>query len=102
MSSIAFTNIATLVTNDPMVGDGILGVIKGATVIVENGLISQISRNVPSGVDAEIDCSGKTLIPGFVDSHSHLIFDGDRAEEFYLNNLFQHQLQMARSAKSEK
>ena len=65
-----------------MVGDGILGVIKGATVIVENGLISQISQNVPSGVDAEIDCSGKTLLPGFVDSHSHLIFAGDRAEEF--------------------
>ena len=65
-----------------MVGDGILGVIKGATVIVENGLISQISPNVPSGVDAEIDCSGKTLLPGFVDSHSHLIFAGDRAEEF--------------------
>jgi imidazolonepropionase len=82
VSSIAFTNIATLVTNDPMVGDGILGVIKGATVIVENGLISQISPNVPSGVDAEIDCSGKTLLPGFVDSHSHLIFAGDRAEEF--------------------
>jgi len=65
-----------------MLGDGILGVIKGATVIVENGLISQISQNVPSGVDAEIDCSGRTLIPGFVDSHAHLIFAGDRADEF--------------------
>ena len=65
-----------------MVGDGILGIIKGATVIVENGLISQISQNVPSGVNAEVDCSGKTLLPGFVDSHSHLIFAGDRADEF--------------------
>lgn len=82
MSSIAFTNIETLVTNDPSVGNGILGIVKGASVIVEDGFISQISHNVPSGVDAEIDCSGKTLLPGFVDSHSHLIFAGDRADEF--------------------
>ena len=82
MSSIAFTNIQTLVTNDSHIGDGVLGVLHGATLVVEDGVISQIAQQIPSGVDSEIDCSGKTLLPGFVDSHSHLIFAGDRADEF--------------------
>ena len=82
MSSIAFTNIETLVTNDSHIGDGVLGVLHGATLVVEDGVITQIAQQIPSGVDSEIDCSGKTLLPGFVDSHSHLIFAGDRAHEF--------------------
>jgi imidazolonepropionase len=82
VSSVAFTNIATLVTNDPSIGNGDLGLLQNATVVVENGLISAISTSIPSGVDQEIDCSGKTVLPGFVDSHSHLIFAGDRADEF--------------------
>jgi imidazolonepropionase len=82
VSSIAFTNIETLVTNDLQSGDGDLGLLQKATLVVEDGLISQITHGVPSGIDSEIDCSGKTLLPGFVDSHSHLIFAGDRAAEF--------------------
>ena len=82
MSSIAFTNAASLVTNDSQRGNGILGLLHNATLVVEDGLISQITQGIPSGVDSVIDCTGKTLLPGFVDSHSHLIFSGDRAEEF--------------------
>ena len=82
MSSIAFTNIATLVTNDDALENGQLGILNGATVVVEDGLIASISRSTPSGVDQEVDCSDRTLLPGFVDSHSHLIFAGDRADEF--------------------
>ena len=82
MSSVAFTNIATLVTNDGALENGQLGVLNGATVVVEDGVIASISRSTPSGVDQEIDCSDRTLLPGFVDSHSHLIFAGDRADEF--------------------
>ncbi len=82
MSSIAFTNIATLVTNDVSSGDGVLGVLRDATLVVENGLIASITQGKPTGVDSVIDCTGKTLLPGFVDSHSHLIFAGDRADEF--------------------
>jgi imidazolonepropionase len=82
VSSIAFTNIATLVTNDVSSGDGVLGVLRDATLVVENGLIASITQGKPTGVDSVIDCTGKTLLPGFVDSHSHLIFAGDRADEF--------------------
>ena len=82
MSSVAFTNIATLVTNDGALENGRLGILNGATVVVEDGVIASISRSTPSGVDQEIDCSDRTLLPGFVDSHSHLIFAGDRADEF--------------------
>ena len=35
----------------------------------------------PDGVSV-IDCTGKTVIPGFVDAHTHPVFDGDRANEF--------------------
>jgi imidazolonepropionase len=82
VSSIAFTNIETLVTNNPSTGDGVLGVMHGASLVVENGVISHIGTKAPSGVDKEVDCTGKTLLPGFIDSHSHLIFAGDRADEF--------------------
>ena len=82
MSSIAFTNIATLVTNDSSLGEGDLGILRKVSLVVEDGLITEISQGSPSGVDSEVDCTGKTLLPGFVDSHSHLIFAGDRADEF--------------------
>lgn len=82
MSSTAFTNIATLVTNDPNIGEGFLGVLHGATVVIDDGKISTVGEGSQSGVDQEIDCTGKTLLPGFVDSHTHLIFGGDRAQEF--------------------
>ena len=82
MSSTAFTNIATLVTNDPTIGESALGVLHGATVVVEESHITFVGKGAQSGVDNIIDCSGKTLLPGFVDSHTHLIFAGDRSEEF--------------------
>ena len=55
MSSVAFTNIATLVTNDGALENGPLGILNGATVVVEDGVIASISRSTPSGVDHEID-----------------------------------------------
>lgn len=82
MSSIAFTNIATLVTNDQTVGNGLLGVRNEVTLVIDKGVISSISSQVPSGVDAVVDCTGKSALPGFVDSHTHMIFAGDRAPEF--------------------
>ena len=82
MSSTAFTNIATLVTNDPNIGEGSLGILHDATVVIEDSQIKFVGKGSQTGVDNVIDCSGKTLLPGFVDSHTHLIFAGDRSQEF--------------------
>jgi imidazolonepropionase len=82
VSSTAFTNIATLVTNEPNIGEGSLGILHNATVVIEDDLIVFVGNGSQSGVDHMIDCSGRTLLPGFVDSHTHLIFAGDRAQEF--------------------
>lgn len=83
MRSVAFTNIGSLITNDQGLGLGLLGELQNASVVVEDGLIAWVgdSKATPN-TDEIIDVQGGTLLPGFVDSHAHLIFAGDRASEF--------------------
>ena len=83
MSSVAFTDIESLVTNDSTLGDGELGIRKDAALVVVDGNIAWIGDSKAVGVtDNRISLAGKTVVPGFVDSHAHLVFDGDRSEEF--------------------
>jgi imidazolonepropionase len=82
VSSTAFTNIGLLVTNDPGIGEGPLGLLKNVTVLVEDGAVASIGKSIPLGVDTVIDLEKRTVLPGFVDSHTHLIFAGDRSDEF--------------------
>ena len=81
--SIAITNIGSLVTNDQSLGSGILGEIEKAALVIENDKIVWVGNtiNVPDA-DKRIYAFGKAVIPGFVDSHAHLLFAGERSKEF--------------------
>jgi imidazolonepropionase len=84
VTSVLYTQIAELVTNDPAQGDGSpLGIVRDAAVVVDEGRIAWIgaARDAPDA-DGRTQLSGRCVLPGFVDSHSHLVFAGDRAEEF--------------------
>jgi imidazolonepropionase len=90
--SVLLTNIGELVTNDPAHGgaseprdgkpDG-LGVVPDAAVVVEAGRIAWTgpASSAPAA-DSAIDLEGRCVLPGFVDSHSHTVFAGDRSAEF--------------------
>lgn len=79
----ALVNIGLLVTNDPTIGDGKLGLIPDAAVVIEAGRIAWVGRSSDApAASAAIDLEGRAMLPGFVDSHAHLLFAGDRAAEF--------------------
>ena len=81
--STALLNIGSLVTNDPTLGDGRLGLIPDAAVVIEDGRIAWVGRSSDApAASVAIDLEGRALLPGFVDSHAHLLFAGDRAAEF--------------------
>ncbi len=81
MSSLAIENIGLLVTNDSSLGEGPLGIVRDATVVFEDGRVAAVERK-GAAADGGFDAEGRCLIPGFVDSHTHLVFAGNRAEEF--------------------
>ena len=82
----ALTGIGHLVTNDETVGQGKLGVLHDAAVVSDDaGNVSWVGKQseLASHFDGKpIDVGGRAVIPGFVDSHTHLVFAGDRALEF--------------------
>jgi imidazolonepropionase len=82
MATLLLTNIGELVTNDPQRG-GPLGVLRDAAVVIDNAKVGWVgpAASAPAA-DAAYDAGGRAVVPGFVDSHSHLLFAGDRAEEF--------------------
>ncbi|MBA2445326.1 MAG: imidazolonepropionase [Nocardioidaceae bacterium] len=84
MSSVLVTNVGELTTNDSTLGDGsMLGLIHDAALVIENGQVSWVGdRRLAPPADRAIDAGDAAVIPGFVDSHSHLVFAGDRAAEF--------------------
>jgi imidazolonepropionase len=89
-SATLLTNIGELVTNDPEQADAheprhtrMLGIVRDAAVVLESGKVAWLgpATHAPPA-DTSIDCGGDAVLPGFVDSHSHLMFAGDRAGEF--------------------
>jgi imidazolonepropionase len=88
VSSVAFANIGSLVTNDETLGAGKIGELGGsglqsAGMVIDNGRVAWVgnSADLPAA-DSRVDVGGRAVIPGFVDSHAHLMFAGDRADEF--------------------
>ena len=77
MNSLALTGIGELSTQSET------GVLHDAALVVEAGRVAWVgsSRDAPAA-DTAYDVGGRAVIPGFVDSHSHLVFAGDRAQEF--------------------
>jgi imidazolonepropionase len=80
--SYLVTNIGELVTNDPAWGPP-LGIVPDAALVAEAGRVAWIgpARDAPAA-DEALDAEGGAVIPGFVDSHTHLVFAGDRTAEF--------------------
>jgi imidazolonepropionase len=77
-----FGNIGQLVVGaSPDTGE--LELIENAALVIDAGMVAWVgsSANAPAA-DELVDVAGRTVIPGFVDSHAHLVFAGDRAAEF--------------------
>jgi imidazolonepropionase len=81
VSSLVIDNIGELVTNEPPLGEGPLGVIRGAALVIEGDRVTAVEA-AGAVADERLDAGGRAVIPGFVDSHTHLVFAGDRAQEF--------------------
>lgn len=67
---------------------GNLNIIKNGAIVVKDGIIERVGTteeilNIYNEEDFQvIDAEGKAVLPGFVDSHTHFVFGGYRAEEF--------------------
>ena len=81
MSTLAIDNVGLLVTGDPDLGEGPLGALRDAALVLEGGRVLAVEA-AGAVADERLDAGGRCVIPGFVDSHTHLVFAGDRAEEF--------------------
>ena len=76
MSALVIDNIGVLVTNDPGRGQ-----VRDAALVIEDGRVAAVERAGARG-DERLDVGGRCVIPGFVDSHTHIVFAGDRGDEF--------------------
>jgi imidazolonepropionase len=82
VSSLVVDNIGQLVTGDPELGAGPLGIVENTALVFDGDRVATIEAAGNAEADDRIDAEGRCVIPGFVDSHTHLVFAGDRAQEF--------------------
>ncbi|UTT61362.1 imidazolonepropionase [Microcella humidisoli] len=79
--SVVIENIGQLVTFDPTEPDR--PVRSGVALVIAEGRVAWVGDTAEApAADTCIDAEGAAVIPGFVDSHSHLVFAGDRVDEF--------------------
>ena len=90
MTSTLLTGMSELWTLDPAFDDPARPgqvteeqVLRGAALVIEDGRVAWTGPAAEApAADAAEDLGGRAVLPGWVDSHSHLVFDGDRAAEF--------------------
>lgn len=84
VTTTLFTGIGELVTCDASLGDGTaLGILRDAALVAEDGRIVWVglAKEAPAA-DGRVSLGGACVVPGFVDSHTHLVFAGERSAEF--------------------
>lgn len=84
MTTRLVRNIAELTTNDPTVGDETrIGRLHHAALVVDEEQVLWVGSDAEApDADESLDAGGRAVIPGFVDSHTHLVFAGERSDEF--------------------
>jgi imidazolonepropionase len=84
VSTLVVTNVGELTTNDPALGDETsLGRLCDAAFVVDDEQVLWVGTSAEApDADEAIDARGAAVIPGFVDSHTHLVFAGERSDEF--------------------
>jgi len=84
VSARLLTNIGELLTNDPSLGDGsAVGRLRDAALVVDDHRVVWVgSASEAPDTDERHDARGCAVVPGFVDSHTHLVFAGERSDEF--------------------
>ncbi|WP_144882159.1 imidazolonepropionase [Microbacterium paraoxydans] len=82
MTTTLISGIGELTTNVAAGGDP-AGTLRDAAVLIDGARIAWVGSSAAApAADEVVDAAGRAVIPGFVDSHSHLVFGGDRAAEF--------------------
>ena len=82
MTTTLISGIGELTTNVAAGGDP-AGTLREAAVLIDGARIAWVGSSAAApAADEVVDAGGRAVIPGFVDSHSHLVFGGDRAAEF--------------------
>jgi imidazolonepropionase len=80
---VLLDEIGLLVTNDPSAGGGRLGEIRDAALVMNGSTVAWVGpRAAAPAADERVSAGGAAVLPGFVDSHTHAVFAGDRADEF--------------------
>ena len=78
MAAVLVTGIAELTTNDAE-----LGKLTDAALVLDGDRVAWVGRAAEApAADDRVDVEGRAVLPGWVDSHTHLVFAGDRTAEF--------------------
>lgn len=87
VGDMVLAGIGQLVTNNPRF-PGLLGLVTDAVLAIRRGRIiwAGPAERMPQGLRSLpiLDCGGRAVMPGMIDAHTHLLFVGDRSEEFAL------------------